>query len=345
MSRPILLRAALYVSIGFSLLFSDQAYSQEVLRRSNVEIEMGARTWISQGRTTWSHNASSVDPNFGNPTSKLEYKDVGTNVVELSGKAMFAKRWFARGNFGFGAIGGGRLTDDDFLAADGGQPSLRTHSDIKGDDMWYLNGDVGVTVLNFARNRGSLDLFMGLQYWREKHVATGVTQVFCSTAGSTVDLDPDPAVFAPLCTPGAPPSNVGQTVVTNEVKWSSIRLGLDGSYQITRRFSLNGSAAFIPLASLKNEDIHHLRATGPGALRQDPSFSMSGTGIGANFEVNASYMIVKQLFFDVGYRYWWLRVTDGDWKAYPVGGPTVSANLNEFQTIRQGVTLGLRYQF
>jgi hypothetical protein len=92
---------------------------------------------------------------------------------------------------------------------------------------------------------------------------------------------------------------------------------------------------------LDNRDIHHVRTD----LRQDPSFSMSGTGIGANFEVNVSYMIVKQLFFDLGYRYWWLRVADGDWKIHPLVGQTESANLNEFQTVRQGVTLGLTYQF
>ncbi|MGH7207395.1 MAG: hypothetical protein ACREI2_14445, partial [Nitrospiraceae bacterium] len=340
MSEPIPFRVALCVLIGFSLWFSDQAYPEEVLRRSNIEIDVGLSTWISQGKTEWSHNASSASTLLGNPTSKLEYKDDGTNVVELSGKAMFAKRWFVRANYGFGDIGGGRLTDDDFLAADGGQPSLRTHSDIKGDDIWYVNGDVGVTVLNFAGHRGSLDLFMGYQYWREKHVATGVTQVICTQAGSTVDLDPAPGI-QPLCNPGAGVSAVGQTVITNTATWSSLRMGVQSEFHFTRRFSIEGKAAFIPYTSLSNKDVHHLRPD----LQQNPSFSMSGTGIGANLEGNARFMVVKGLFASVGYRFWWNRVTDGTWRTFPVNGPSETFNLNEFETIRHGVTLGLTYSF
>src|SRR5437867_376847 len=339
MTRPILSRVALYAFIGFSLLFSDPAYSEEVLRRSNFEIEVGAKTWISQGRTKWSHNAG--DPLLGNPTSELNYKDVWSNVAEIDGKVTLRNGWFFRGQFGYGAINSGMLVDDDYVSAagaaffgttvSGAHRFSRTESDIDGSHLWYLNADFGLRLLEFSGGRGSLKGFVTYQHWEEKYVAKGIKQLECTA------LTPSPIQCAPPGTVGF----VGQKVITNEVAWDSIRLGLEGEYRITRRFSFDGSVAFIPYTSLNNRDIHHVR----NDLRQDPSFSMSGTGIGANFELNASYMIVKQLYFDLGYRYWWLRVTDGDWKAYPVGGPTVSANLNEFQTIRQGVTLGLRYQF
>ncbi len=318
MSSPIRLRAALYVCLGLSVLFSEQSYSEEIVKRSNLEIEVGLSTWISQGNTKWSHNASTLAPVLGNPTSELDYKDVWSNVVELRGQVSLRNGLFFRGQFGYGGIDDGELIDDDFLA---GQNLIsRTQSDIDGSNLWYLNADVGLKFLSFSDRRGSLKAFVGYQYWQETYEAKGIIQLV-------------PPV-------GTVPTS-GQTVITNEVQWNSIRLGLEGGYQITRRFSISGSAAFIPYTSLKNEDIHHLRID----LRQDPSFSMSGTGIGANFDVSISYMIVKQLFFDLGYRYWWLKVTDGDWNSHPVGGPTLSANLNEFQTIRQGVTLGLNYKF
>lgn len=336
-----LVRPALCVFLAFSLPLTGEAFAEQVLNLSNLKVEVGASAWITQGETKWDHNASGPGSPFGNPTSRLVYKDVGTNVMELSGRVKFAERWFVRTNYGFAGIGGGRLTDDDFLAADGGQPSSRTYSDIKGDSIWYVNGDLGYTLFSFPGHRGTLDLMIGYQYRREKHEATGVTHVICTTNGSTVDLDPTMPGTQPLCTPGAPPSNVGQTVITNTQTWSSLKLGVETEYRITRRLTVEGKAAFIPYTSLNNQDIHRLRSD----LQQNPSFEMTGTGIGANVEGNVAYMLVRGLFVTVGYRYWWTRVTDGTWKVFPVGAPSETFNLNQFQNIRQGVTFGLTYYF
>ena len=324
-------RPALCVVLAFSLIFTGEAFAEQVLNLSNLEVEVGASAWITQGETKWDHNASPANSLLGNPTSKLVYKDVGTNVMELSGKVKFAERWFLRANYGFANIGGGRLTDDDFLAVDGGQPSSRTYSDIKGDSIWYVNADLGYTLLNYLGRRGTLNLVVGYQYRREKHEATGVTQVICTSAGAS----------SGLCSPFATPTNVGQTVITNTQTWSSLKLGVETEYRFTRRLSVGGKAAFIPYTSLNNKDIHHLRPD----LQQNPSFEMTGTGIGANIEGDVAYMLVRNFFVTVGYRYWWTRVTDGTWKNFPVGAPSETFNLNEFQNIRQGVTFGLTYKF
>src|SRR4029079_16845451 len=60
-------------------------------------VELSAGTWISVGDTRWAHDASS-NPGLGNPTSKLTYKDVGTNVIDLTGKFWFSPRVFGRLN-------------------------------------------------------------------------------------------------------------------------------------------------------------------------------------------------------------------------------------------------------
>ena len=73
-----------------------------------LRFDVGLSAWISTGKTTWSHDASGVSPLFGNPSSKLDYKDVAANFVELSAKATLRERWFARAAFGFADIGGGR---------------------------------------------------------------------------------------------------------------------------------------------------------------------------------------------------------------------------------------------
>jgi hypothetical protein len=171
-------------------------------------------------------------------------------------------------------------------------------------------------------------LFLGYQYWKEKVEATGVTQVECTSPGN-------------FCNPAGTVSNRGEKASTNTVKWHSLRLGLDGGYQLVPRLSIDGRVVFIPRASMQNKDIHHLRSD----LQKNPSFSMSGTGMGVNVDVSASVMIINQLFVTVGYRYWWLEVTDGTWRNHPVSGASSTVNLNELRSIRQGVTLGLTYTF
>ena len=86
---------------------------EERVQESWPKVEFSAGTWISVGDTRWAHDASSV-AGLGNPTSKLTYKDVGTNVIDLTGKVWFSPRVFGRLNGGFADIGGGRLTDDDY---------------------------------------------------------------------------------------------------------------------------------------------------------------------------------------------------------------------------------------
>ena len=310
------------------------AQAELTTKLGNLEFSAGIGTWISTGSTRWSHNASTVSPLLGNPTSELHYKDLLSNVVELRGQVTLAKSWFFRANYGFGDIRGGRLIDDDYVspavaeASFGGNTRFsRTFSDVEGNNLWYVNADLGYKF-SFFKEQAQLRLFLGYQYWKERVEATGVTQVECTA----------PSV---LCDPVGAVSFRGRKVITNTVQWHSLRLGLEGGYQITPRISLDGSAVFIPYTAMKNEDIHHLRAD----LRQDPSFSMEGTGHGVNLEGTASYLLIKDLVFSVGYRYWLLNVTDGTWQNHPVVGAADTVNLNLLKTFRQGWTLGLTYRF
>jgi hypothetical protein len=291
---------------------------------SNVEFKGGISGWLlTQGQTKWSHDFS-----------QLTYKDDSTNIVELSGQATLFKRWFARGNFGYGTIGNGTLVDEDFSSPNGPLES-RTTSNMMGNNLWYMNGDLGATLIQLPNHRGAIGFFTGVQYWHQKHEASGVVLTTCNPPSSICN----PANIGQDLAPG-------QTAITNTANWISWRLGVDVDYRVTRRFTLEGRFAFKPIASLSNDDIHHLRQQpGPGALQQDPSFHMSGTGIGADADMAGNYMITPQFSLNLGYRFWWNHVSDGTVTAYPVGAAPVSVNLNEFQTYRHGVTLGVRYIF
>ncbi|HXX73665.1 MAG TPA: hypothetical protein VEI50_00885 [Nitrospiraceae bacterium] len=297
--------------------------------RPSIQYRIGAAGWFTEGTTKWAFNSSQAP--FSNPTSQLTYKDVGTNIIDFTGQARFPNRVFVRVNGGYGGIGGGRLTDNDYLAADGGQPSSSTHSNISGDSVWYVNSDLGFTLAYFPGRRGTFDVFIGYQYRREKHEANGLTQVVCTQAGQGV-----------VCNPGSP-SNYGTTVITNTQTWNSLRLGAQSEFRITRRFSIDGQAVFIPYASLNNKDIHHLRSD----LAQDPSIEMTGSGVGTNLEGSARFMVTKGLSAHVGYRYWWTQVTNGNVTFFNADGTSSSINggLTKFQNTRQGIFFGLDYTF
>ena len=317
--------------------WGDQASAETQFAGSNMKFEAGIGTWISYGSTRWSHNASDVNPNLGNPSSELNYEDLNSNVVEFHSQVTLAKKWIVRVSNGYGAINNGRLIDDDFVSADGATAFgatvsgphrfSRTFSDVDGSALWYVNLDLGYQPVGFLGERGTIKLFIGYQHWREKIEATGITQVECTALSQ--------------CAPAGTVSNVGQVVITNTVSWNSLRLGLEGELQLTSRFRIDGSVGFVPYTRLNNEDVHHLRTD----LQKDPSFSMSGTGMGFNLEGRVSCMIIRHLYLNAGYRYWRLEVTDGTWQQHLLTGGTITANLNQLRSIRQGVTLGLTYSF
>lgn len=292
---------------------------------SGYKFDVGVGTWISVGDTRWAHDASEI-PGFGNPTSKLVYKDVGTNILELTGKLTVGPRFFGRLNVGFGEIGGGRLTDEDF--ATGQQLAIRTFSNLPDNGMWYLNADVGAKVGEFPNHRGFVEVFAGYQYWHTKYQATGIGVQAC-----------DPALLAPATCPSDQPAN--GTVITNTTNWHSIRLGTSAEYRLTRRISLLGTVAFIPLSVIDNKDIHHLRPD----LQQDPSISMVGVGIGADADVGLRLAILRNLFLNVGYRVWYNRALDGTVKFHAANGAEESFPLEQFQSLRHGLTAGINLTF
>jgi len=310
---------------------------------SIARVDVGVTGWFSQGETVWSQNASGLDANLGNPSSKLKYKDTGTNVTEITGRVQFKNKIFLRGAFGFGSIGGGRLTDDDFLSAQGAATQgatvsgehrfSRTFSDIDGDNLWYLSGDLGATAYTFRENKGTLGVFGGFQYWRERQTATGVTQAECTTASSpSSDF---------RCSPAGTVGFQNQTVITNTATWISGRFGGEIDYKIDSRVSIDAKVAML-LSYLNNEDIHHLRTD----LAQDPSFRMTGFGIGTNSNVNLRIRIWDRLYLTGGYQVWWNRVIAADqWKIYGADGSSTTAPLTLFQTLRHGPTVGLTYTF
>jgi hypothetical protein len=203
-----------------------------------------------------------------------------------------------------------------------------------------VNADVGKRVVDFPQSHGWLDVFVGYQYWYQRYTANGLGQVICSTAGQTVDLDPGIPGTQQLCSPN---TSVSSSIpsITNTTQWHSIRVGASTEYRFTRRFSILGTVALIPLSLVDNQDVHHLRPD----LKQNPSISMVGYGIGADADVGLRYMIFRNFYANLGYRIWWNRIVDGTVTFHPTGGSSDEFPLTELQSYRHGVTFSVNYTF
>lgn len=302
------------------------------------KLSLSLGIWVSTGKTSWNHDASASSSIAGNPTSELTYEDLASNIIELEAELRLPKDMFLRTQFGIGAINSGRLVDDDFVNAagstffsatqSGGHRISRTFSDIDDNGMWYLNLDLGYTLWGSKNQQDFLRGFVSYQHWQEKVVATGIEQIECTSVGN-------------FCNAPGTISNVGEKVITNEVRWDSLRIGLEGSYWFNRKLTLDVDLVFIPLSILLNRDIHHLRTD----LQKDPSFEMDGTGTGYNIAANLNYRFYKSWSFLAGYKYWEIEVSDGNWNNFPAVKSQTNAILNDFFSYRHGLTAKFEYTF
>ena len=298
---------------------------------------MGLSGWVSQGRDTSSHNASGLSPLLGNPTSRLDYKKISSNIVEGRVRLVHRTGILLRGQLGYGGINNGTLIDDDYVSAagatalgtsvSGAHRFSRTESPLDGNSLWYLNADLGYRLLSLPDRHGHVDAFVGYQLWREQLVAKGLRQLECTAVGT-------------LCSAVGATEFQGIPAITNTTLWQSLRVGAELQMDMTSRLMVKLEGVVMPYSRLNHEDIHHLR----GDLRQNPSFGIKGTGWGYNLDGQVGYRILPTLVANVGYRFWWQRVSDAEWTNFPLGLAS-SKSPAELRTVRQGVTFGLDYSF
>ncbi len=331
--------------LGMILLLQGLSYAEDSRHTivegddsSDLSFEIGIGAWVSEGRTEWNHDASSVSTSLGNPSSDLTYKKLRSNVVELNGTLRARDSFFLRGNIGYGIIDDGTLIDDDFLSAAGAAANgtsvsgahmfSRTESFVNDNYLWFVTLDAGIPLFSFFSDAVTLGVFGGYQHWQERVSAQGVNQLTCTSVGN-------------LCSASGNQSFSGQDAITNTVQWDSFRIGIDSAWHLFQRLDVTTRLAFVPYTIMENQDTHHLRTD----LRRDPSFTMTGTGHGYQADVGIQFLLVSNVYLHAGIRYWRLEVTNGSWRNHPNGTTATTANLNELSSQRYGGTFGLRYRF
>lgn len=267
--------------------------------------EFGTRYWLSSGENRFAHNAQGVDPALGNPTSILTYDELDARALELHWRSNFSSDgWFFKGNFGLGEVRDGSFDDEDYDAAQAKTDD--TTSVVRGERFSYLTLDVGKDI--WASPGGStLGLFVGFQQWSEQVDAFGLM----ATVG------------------GSPSLPEGTRVITNDVLWRSLRIGVAGSAAVTSRLRVLADLAFVPYSKLRNDDSHYLRAN----LGPVPNIITSGRGSGVQLDLELRYAFGDRLEAGIGVRHWELGK---DRANVALAGVTVP--VTEFETRRTGVT-------
>lgn len=271
--------------------------------------EAGARYWFSKSSTTRSHNAQAVAPSLGNPTSVLAYDNLNAHAIELHARKGFGGAWFARANAGLGWITRGSFDDEDYFA---GQIKFSdSTSSVRGNRLAYGGIDVG---RNLWRSRhGVAGLFVGYHHWHERLDAYGAT--FTVGGGAAI------------------PSS--DRVITNEVTWRSLRIGIASAAQLSPSSRLSLDAAWLPYAKVRDEDSHWLRQD-PGDLGPAPNIFIDGRGHGLQLDLEWRHALRDDWEVGAGLRHWWLRARSGSRDAAGLSVP-----LTELESQRTGVTVGL----
>jgi outer membrane protease len=275
-SAPLVTKAAPVPEVGYFAPQPVPAY----------QLDFATRYWYGISKTSKNLYGS---PGLSNDLfSRLTYSNLNTHSGELFGRVGFTNGWFVKGYVGTGVKARGTLTDEDFPPVV--DPYSSTVSDQHNGYLTYASADIGYNIVRGGDFR--VGLFAGYHYFNEQENAYGCTQ----SAGN-----PD------VCA-GAIPSSI--PVITQNNKWNSVRLGLDGTVLLGDHFKFSAEGAWLPYVRLSGNDAHWLRiGTDPGDFVGP--VSEDGNGWGYQFEALLSYQVTQYASIGVGGRYWHMQ-TKGD---------------------------------
>ena len=242
-----------------------------------IEVEIGGRTWYSSGRFQKDLGATTDQAKQNVLVSRLTY-DTTAASGEVFGRIDSSQNIFLKGFVGGGKILSGNMHDEDWLIFNGTVPYSNTLSTVTGD-IGYATVDVGYSL--FRGPSANVGTFVGYNYFRENKSAYGCAQV----ANRFSD-----------CVPSIPNSTLG---ITEDTKWNSFRVGVNGVVKVWDGWTLTADAAYLPFANFKGTDNHVLRTDVTNTVSPE-----QGTGHGVQLEAILSYAIGKSFTVGAGGRYW-----------------------------------------
>ena len=98
------------------------------------------------------------------------------------------------------------------------------------------------------------------------------------------------------CVPAVPTSTLG---ITEDDKWYSLRVGLNGVVTLADRVKLTADAAYLPYVAFRGTDNHLQRIDVSDTVSPE-----TGTGQGVQLEAIVSYAFSNAFSVGAGGRYW-----------------------------------------
>ena len=304
------------LGLALGLALATAALAEE--RSFPLRGELGVRYWYSTGIHKHSHSAQEQFPDLGNPTSVLTYENLDAHAAEIHGRQIFRGNWFLKGVLGGGRIITGSFDDEDYFA--GQQKFSDTTSSVPAGWFSHLFIDLGRYQWILGERAHALGGFIGFGQWTEYVDAYGATY--------TVDTEGD-----------GTPIPRGVKVISNKAIWRALRLGISADIGLTSRTRLIADLAFIPYATVRNEDSHYLR-TDDEDLGPAPNIVITGRGRGLQVEGELRHEIARRVDISLGWRYWYFKAIEAE-RSLPNFPGFDSLPVGELYSKRFGATVTL----
>jgi opacity protein-like surface antigen len=283
----------------------------------DAEIEVGGRVWYSSGRFQKDLGAT-IDQTQANVlASRLTYNTTAA-TGEVFGRVDSAWNVFVKGFVGGGAITSGNMHDEDWglpLSVSQIVPYSNTLSTAKGD-IGYGTFDAGYSL--FRGPSANVGGFVGFNYYRESKRAYGCVQL----ANAFSD-----------CVPAVPNAILG---ITEDDKWYSFRVGVNGVVTVFDHLKLTADAAYLPFVAFRGTDNHLLRTDVSNTVSPE-----SGGGQGVQLEAIMSYAFANNFSVGAGGRYWAMWAPAATTDAFSLGCP---CQTQPVKTERYGAFLQASYK-
>jgi hypothetical protein len=93
-ARPVHAKICSAIVLLLLMTSSASSWGQDSEPRVGPRVELSMKSWLfTAGETQWSHDASGLDPQLGDPTSELTFKDNDTHLVGLGAKVHVNRRF------------------------------------------------------------------------------------------------------------------------------------------------------------------------------------------------------------------------------------------------------------
>jgi hypothetical protein len=280
------------------------------------QVEVGANYWHTAGEIDWAFSLARSP--YGDPTATIDWTGLSGPTGEAFTRIRLTSGFYLKAAAGQGSIRRGKMTDQDFYQSQYKWSDMSSKQVSGGQN--YALADVGYA----AHVNPSLEvvLFGGYHYWRRDVTGMGLVD----------NLYPGGTIFFQQYD--------DREVLKFEATWHALRLGGGARVTLTRRWTLDAEWAFVPKASMSNEDSHFLRVEEFGPTPN--ILSRSNQGSGRELETIVGYHLPKTTTISVGLRYWDLRTMEGVVEQGPV---FVNIPLRLERARQLGLVLGVKKRF